>query len=285
MGGVAPTRMTCARSSGARPPDRPDRECARPARARRRARSARSSRARGAAPRSPRRSARPARGPCARAPARRARAPWAFLRAASTRPCRSPRTRPMAPAARGGGGGTAAFVPGGVGGQDEGRDPARRGARGGHRFGAVGCHRQSARRGAQPFRIGARDALDVGVERGVILLVVGRVVADHVDDRRARAARIVQIGEAVAEPRCQMKQRRGRLLRHAAIAVGGAGDDALEQARTQRISATRSRAATKCISEVPGLVKHDIDAARDQRARQAFGSVQLLSPQPPPAML
>ena len=42
-----------------------------------------------------------------------------------------------------------------------------------------------------------------------------------------------------------------------AVAVGRAGGDALEQRRARaRISGTASSAATKCISDVPGLVKH-----------------------------
>ena len=126
-------------------------------------------------------------------------------------------------------GGAAALVPRGVGGQNEGRDLARRGPGGGDGLGAVARHVLRARRGAQELGIGPRDALDVGVERRVILLVIGRVVADHVDDGRARAACVVEIGEAVAEARRQMQQGRGGLAQHAAIAVGRARHHALEE--------------------------------------------------------
>ena len=43
---------------------------------------------------------------------------------------------------------------------------------------------------------------------------------------------------------------------HAGVAVGRAGDDALEQAEHAAHLGHESSAATKCISEVPGLVKH-----------------------------
>ena len=45
---------------------------------------------------------------------------------------------------------------------------------------------------------------------------------------RARA-RIVQVGDAVAEAGPEMDQRQRRLARHACIAVGRAGADALEK--------------------------------------------------------
>ncbi len=179
----------------------------------------------------------------------------------------------------------AAFVPRGVGGQNEGRDLARRRPRRRHRLGAVRRHGHGIGRGAQPFRIGARHALDVGVERRIVLLVICGVVADHVDDRRARAARVVQVGEPVAEARRQVQQRRGRLARHAAIAVGGAGDDALEEGE----DAAYRRHAVERRHEMhlgrAGIGEAGIDAALDQRAREAFGSVHVLSPQLPPAML
>ena len=57
------------------------------------------------------------------------------------------------------------------------------------------------------------------------------MVADNVDDRRRRPARIVQIGEPVGEAGTEMQQRRGRLSGDAAKTVGGAGSDAFEQAK------------------------------------------------------
>ena len=65
--------------------------------------------------------------------------------------------------------------------------------------------------GAHPGRDAARPALGVGGQRRVVRAVVGRLVADDVDDRRLRAARVVQVGEAVGEARAAMQQRRRRL--------------------------------------------------------------------------
>src|SRR5207253_3253003 len=59
--------------------------------------------------------------------------------------------------------------------------------------------------------------------------VVGGVVADDVDYGSARPTRVVQVGEPVPEPGPEVQQGRRRTVGHAAVAVGGAGDDTLEQ--------------------------------------------------------
>ncbi len=59
------------------------------------------------------------------------------------------------------------------------------------------------------------------------------MVADDIDDRRRGAPGVVQIGEAVGEPRPQMEQRRRRLFLHAAITVGHSGDGAFEEAENR----------------------------------------------------
>ena len=64
-----------------------------------------------------------------------------------------------------------------------------------------------------------------------MLHVVGSVIADDIDDGGLRLARVVQIDEPVFEPRAQMQQRRGRLVLHARVAIGGSGNHALEQLR------------------------------------------------------
>ena len=102
-----------------------------------------------------------------------------------------------------------------------------------------------------------RDADDVGLQRRVERLVIRRVVADDVDDRRARPARVVQVREAVAETGTEVQQRGRGLAGHAPVAVGRAGRRRLRTTRgSARISGTSSSAATKCISDVPGFVKH-----------------------------
>jgi len=62
----------------------------------------------------------------------------------------------------------------------------------------------------------------------------------------------VQVGRPVAKAGLTVHERGGRVLGHAAVAVGAAVDNGLGQSGTQRMPGTRSSAATKCISEVPG---------------------------------
>ena len=121
------------------------------------------------------------------------------------------------------------LVPGGVGGEDQGRDPTRRGHRRGHGSRPVARNRARVGRGPDPIREGPRDALDVGGERCVVLLVVGRVVADDVDHRRVGAPGVVHVGEPVGESWPQMQKGRSRPVRHARVAVGRARRNALEQ--------------------------------------------------------
>ena len=126
----------------------------------------------------------------------------------------------------------AAVEPAHVGRQHQGGDLAGRGAGRRHGVGRVAAHLAGG--GREPHPAG-RDVpghgLDVGLELGVVLLVVGRVVADDVDHRRAGLAGVVQVGQAVAEARPEVQQRGRRPVGHAGVAVGGAGDDALEQAQ------------------------------------------------------
>src|SRR5262249_40433938 len=104
-----------------------------------------------------------------------------------------------------------------------------RGGGGGDGGGAVGGHAGRALRGAHPVRHGPRDALDVRGERRVVLDVIGGVLTHHVDDARAGLARVMQIGEAVAEARSQVKESGRGPSRHAPVAVGRARHDPLEE--------------------------------------------------------
>ena len=83
---------------------------------------------------------------------------------------------------------------------------------------------------AVPARHGAREGLDVRGQRRVVLEVPAGVVTDDVQDRRARAPRVVQVGQPVGEAGPEVQQGRRRTTRHATVAVCRAGADALEQA-------------------------------------------------------
>ena len=108
--------------------------------------------------------------------------------------------------------------------------------------------------------------------------MVGRVVADDVDHRRLRAPRVVQIGEAVGEARPAVQQRGRRLLRHARVAVGRAGRDALEQAEDAAHAGHAVERGDEMHLAGAGIGEAGVDAGREQRADKAFGAVQCWFP-------
>ena len=83
------------------------------------------------------------------------------------------------------------------------------------------------------------------------------MLADNVNDRNLCAAGVVQICDAIRKSRAEMQERTSRLSGHSRIAVRSSRHHAFEKAKY----ATHFRhdgpsAATICISEVPGFVKH-----------------------------
>ena len=101
---------------------------------------------------------------------------------------------------------------------------------------------------AGPAAEPAGERVDVGLERRVVPLVVRGVVADHVDDRGVRAARVVQVREAVARPGPRCSSVAAGLSAMRAVAVGRAGHDALEQRQHARASPARRRARRRSAS-------------------------------------
>ncbi len=120
---------------------------------------------------------------------------------------------------------------------------------------------------------GSGETHDVGSKRCIVLRVIGRVIADDVDERRRGAARIVKIGQTVGEAGAEVQQGAGRLLRHAAIAVGHAGDGAFEQAEhgTDTIDPVERR--DEMHLRGAGIGEANLDARRHQAAHQAFRAV------------
>ena len=112
-------------------------------------------------------------------------------------------------------------------------------------------------RPADEARDVARDRLDVGLELGVVLLVVGRVVADDVDDRASVPLRaLCRLASPLPRPgpRCSSVAAGRSAMRPYPSAAPVATPS--NSASTPRISGTASSAATKCISDVPGFMKH-----------------------------
>ena len=60
----------------------------------------------------------------------------------------------------------------------------------------------------QPAGDGTCDRVDIGLQWGVVALVIRRVVADHDQHRYMRASGIVQIRQSVAKSRTEVQQHR-----------------------------------------------------------------------------
>jgi hypothetical protein len=114
-------------------------------------------------------------------------------------------------------------------GDDQAGDPAAPGAGCGHGLGDVAGEAAGRGRPAGEAAGPGGQQLDVAGERRVGGEVPGGVLADQVDDRRERAPRVVQVGEAVGEARAEMEEGERRLFGDAGIAVGGTGADVLVQ--------------------------------------------------------
>jgi hypothetical protein len=99
------------------------------------------------------------------------------------------------------------------------------------------------------------------------------MLADDVDDARARFLRVVQVGQAIGQARPEVQQRGRRAIGHAIEAIGGAGDHAFEQAE----HAAHARHLVERGDEVhlrgTGVRDTKVDAAVDQGADQALGAV------------
>ncbi|MFK4661523.1 hypothetical protein ABIF76_002377 [Bradyrhizobium ottawaense] len=165
------------------------------------------------------------------------------------------------------------LVPGGVGGQDQGRDLRRGALGGGNRRGAVGGDRFGIRRGADPGRHRPGQALDVGGQRRVEADVVDRMLADDVDDAGIGLLGVVQIGKAVGEAWAEMQQRRGRRALHAEIAVRCTGHDALEQAEHAAHAGHAVESCDKMHLGGAWVGEADIHPTLDHRPHQAFRTV------------
>ena len=167
----------------------------------------------------------------------------------------------------------AAIVPARVGWRDQCRDLAVRGARRLNGGRGVLPHCRDRLHDARPGRDAARPAVGVTGQRRIERAVIARLVADHIDDRRAGAAGIVQIGKTVREARRAMQQRARGLFRHPAVTIGRAGRHALEQ--TQH--AMHARHAIERGDEMhlagAGIGETCRDARREQRADEGFSAV------------
>ena len=86
----------------------------------------------------------------------------------------------------------------------------------------------------------------------------------------------MEVGDPVAEPGAEVQKGRGRLSRHAAVAVGGSGRDTLEEAKHRAHALDLVEGRDEMHFRGAGIGEGDIDAAGQERAHQAFGTVHPL---------
>ena len=122
-------------------------------------------------------------------------------------------------------------------------------------------------------RDGPRDALDVRGQGRVVLDVVRGVLAHDVDDARAGLAGVVEVGQAVAEAGAQVQQRGRGPVGHAPVAVGRAGDHALEEAEHAADAVDLVEGGHEVHLRGARIGEAHVDSARHQRSRQAFRPV------------
>ena len=163
--------------------------------------------------------------------------------------------------------------PADVGREHQGGHPTGRGHRGGDGVGGVGRDVVGAQGTAKPAGDGRRDGVDVALERGVVLLVVGGVVAHDVDHGRPRPTSVVQVGHAVAEPRAEVQQGGCRSAAHPGIAVGRAGDDTLEQAEDAAHLGHVVEGGHEVHLRGARVGEADVDTGIDEGADERLGAV------------
>ena len=162
-----------------------------------------------------------------------------------------------------------------VGGQDQRRDLSRILQRCLHGSCAVGGDGLGARGRMHPSGDRAGKSHDVRGKRRIILRMIGRVVADDIDDRRRCATRVVKVGEPVRQPWPQMQQRGGWLLRHAAITIGHPGHRAFEKTEHGPHARDFVERCDKMHFRGAGIAETDLDARADKRPQQTFRAVHI----------
>ncbi len=103
------------------------------------------------------------------------------------------------------------------------------------------------------------------------------MIADDVDHWRRRLVGVVDVGEAVGHAWTEMQEGRRRVPGHPGIAVGGAGDDTLEEAEHAAHAVDPIERRDEMHLRRTRIGEADIDAAADQSAHQAFRAVHHLS--------
>lgn len=91
------------------------------------------------------------------------------------------------------------------------------------------------------------------------------MIADDVDHRRERAPGVVQVGQAVGHSGAEVQQGRRGVPEMRAYPSAAPVATPSNRHSTGRMAGAASSAATKCISEVPGLAKHTSTPSASRR--------------------
>ena len=118
-----------------------------------------------------------------------------------------------------------------------------------------------------------RDPGCIRGQRGIVMQVVGGVIADHIDHRRSCAPGIVQIGKAVPQSRTKMQQSHRRLVSHAAVTIRRAGHHAFEQSQNSAHTMLPVNRCDQLHFRGARVGEADFDPAGGQCFDKGFGPV------------
>ena len=166
-----------------------------------------------------------------------------------------------------------AVLPRDVGGHDQRCHLAGRASGRGDRLSCVAGELFSAPRCPHPCRNVARDRLDIGLQRGVVLSVVRRVIAHDVEQGHPRPARVVEVCDPVAEARPQVQEGRRRRVRHACVSIRGPSRHTLEEREDRPHFRHRIQRGDEVDLRGTGVREAGIDACIDERSDQCLGAV------------
>ena len=130
---------------------------------------------------------------------------------------------------------------------------------------------------AQPVRDGTRDAVQIGLQRGIVFQVIPCVIADHVDDAGAALPRVMQVGPAVRETGAEVQKRARDIAAHPGIAVGGPGHAALEEAENAAHVRMRVQRGDEVHLGRAGIGETDGHTGCKHRFDKRFGAVHVFS--------
>ena len=106
-----------------------------------------------------------------------------------------------------------------------------------------------------------------------MLDVPGGMFPDDIDQGRVGLVGVVQVGDAIAQPRSQMEERGRGFARHASVAVRRAGRHPFKEAEHPTHGRNAVQAGHKVHLRRARVHKTDVHAAVDEGVNQTFCAV------------